>query len=580
MSNALTPSPQNPAPITLVPEKFANPLRQIQGVFAQPAVRRAGPMALMVGLIGAAGLAWSALSTPPQKVLFSGLPDSDKAAVTSALSAANITSHIDSSSDALTVDEEDFSKARMLLAGQGLPKAAPGGYAILDQLPMGVSRAVEGERLRQARETELARSIQEIDSVAEARVHLAMPEASVFVRDNAAPSASVVLKLQGGRSLSDAQVRSIVNLVASSVPGMKPDAVTVVDQLGGLLTKSGDGADAANDKRIEFQRRVEDKYRQQLIQLLTPLVGAGNFTAEVQADVNLDETSATRESYDKDGRLRAETGNWTGNMATGQAPAGIPGALSNTPPPASQLSTPQPATGAPGTPQAKPVAGGPAPDPAKQTDSFQRAYDLNKEVSVTRAAPGNIKRLSVAVLLRDPEKGKRTAMEINQINDLVKSAVGFDQTRNDNVTVISRKFADATDANDAPKWYDNAWLPVLARNVTALIIALLVLLLGVRPIAKALMKKREDASPAVIAAQAATAGTPLLGEDGQPLLGADGQPLMSDAGIAVAPPVSLDQIETSRSYEERIGAVRGFTRDNPARAALAVRDMITAEAKS
>jgi len=580
MSNALTPSPQNPAAITLVPEKFANPLRQIQGVFAQPAVRRAGPMALMVGLIGAAGLAWSALSTPPQKVLFSGLPDSDKAAVTSALSAANITSHVDSSSDALTVNEEDFSKARMLLAGQGLPKAAPGGYAILDQLPMGVSRAVEGERLRQARETELARSIQEIDSVAEARVHLAMPEASVFVRDNAAPSASVVLKLQGGRSLSDAQVSSIVNLVASSVPGMKPDSVTVVDQLGGLLTKSGDGADAANDKRIEFQRRVEDKYRQQLIQLLTPLVGAGNFTAEVQADVNLDETSATRESYDKDGRLRAETGNWTGNMASGQAPAGIPGALSNTPPPASQLSTPQPATGAPGTPQPQPVAGGPAPDPAKQSDSFQRAYDLNKEVSVTRAAPGNIKRLSVAVLLRDPEKGKRNAMEINQINDLVKSAVGFDQTRNDNVTVISRKFADATDANDAPKWYDNAWLPVLARNVTALIIALLVLLLGVRPIAKALMKKREDASPAALAAQASTSGAPLLGEDGQPLVGADGQPLMGEAGIAVAPPVSLDQIETSRSYEERIGAVRGFTRDNPARAALAVRDMITAEAKS
>ena len=573
MSNALTPS-QNPAPITLVPEKFANPLRQIQGVFAQPAVRRAGPMALMVGLVGAAGLAWSALSTPPQKVLFSGLPDSDKAAVTSALTAANITSHIDSSSDALTVDEEDFSKARMLLAGQGLPKAAPGGYAILDQLPMGVSRAVEGERLRQARETELARSIQEIDAVAEARVHLAMPEASVFVRDNAAPSASVVLKLQGGRSLSDAHVSSIVNLVASSVPGMKPDSVTVVDQLGGLLTKSGDGADAANDKRIEFQRRVEDKYRQQLIQLLTPLVGAGNFTAEVQADVNLDETSATRETYDKDGRLRAETGNWTGNMASGQAPAGIPGALSNTPPPASQLSTPQPATGAPGTPQAHPVAGGPAPDPAKQTDSFQRAYDLNKEVSVTRAAPGNIKRLSVAVLLRDPDKGKRTAMEINQINDLVKSAVGFDQTRNDNVTVISRKFADATDAGDAPKWYDNAWLPVLARNVTALIIALLVLLLGVRPIAKALMKKREDASPEKLAAAeaGAQANAPLLGEDGQPLVGADGE------GIAVAPPVSLDQIETSRSYEERIGAVRGFTRDNPARAALAVRDMITADA--
>ncbi|MDR6788974.1 flagellar M-ring protein FliF [Sphingomonas sp. BE138] len=575
MSNALTP--QNPVPVTLVPEKFANPLRQIQGVMAQPAVRRAGPMALMVGLIGAAGLAWSALSTPPQKTLFAGLPDADKAAVTTALSAANIPSHIDDSAGTLTVNEEDYSKARLLLAGQGLPKAAPGGYAILDELPMGVSRAVEGERLRQARETELARSIQEIDAVAEARVHLAMPEASVFVRDNAAPSASVVIKLQGGRSLSDAQVRSIVNLVASSVPGLKPDAVTVVDQMGGLLTKSGDGSDSANDKRIEFQRRVEDKYRQQLLQLLTPLVGAGNFTAEVQADVNLDETSATRESYDKEGRLRAETGNWTGNLGNAQTPAGIPGALSNTPPPASQLSTPQPATGNPGTPQ--PAAGAPAPDPAKQSDAFQRAYDLNKEVSVTRAAPGNIKRLSVAVLLRDPDKGKRTAMEIQQINDLVKSAVGFDQARNDNVTVISRKFADATaDAAAGPKWYDNALVPMLARNLTAVVIALLVLLLGVRPIAKALMKKREDATPAKDAA-ALPDGTKADGADaidGEATTGPDGKPLEQ---IAVQAPVSLDQIETSQSYEERIDAVRGFTRDNPARAALAVRDMLGADAK-
>ncbi|KQT34742.1 flagellar M-ring protein FliF [Sphingomonas sp. Leaf412] len=557
MSNALAPT--NPVPAPLVPERFANPLRQVQSVFAQPAVRRAGPMALMVGLIGAAALAWSALSAPPQKTLFSGLADADKAAVTQALSAGNIDSHIDDGSGALTVAEEDYSRARLLLAGQGLPKAAPGGYAILDQLPMGVSRAVEGERLRQARETEIARSIQEIDAVAEARVHLATPEASVFLRDNAQPSASVVLKLQSGRALSEAQVSSIVNLVASSVPGMKPDAVTVVDQLGGLLSKDGNGGDGS-EARIRFQRQVEDKYRQQLVQLLTPLVGAGNFTAEVQAEVNLDETSATRESYDKDGRLRAETGNWTGNQATAQTPGGIPGALSNTPPPASQLSTPQPATGNPGVP----TPGGPAPDANKQSDQFSRAYDLGKEVSVTRAAPGGVKRLSVAVLLRDPEKGRRTAMEIGQINELVKSAVGFDQARNDNVTVISRKFAEAgTAAADGPAWYDNAWLPIVARNLTAIVIALLVLMLGVRPLAKALMKKRDDAPAA-----------------GALPMGAAAETAAGPAGISVANPVALDQIAQGASFDDRVGAVRGFTRDNPARAALAVRDMISADAKS
>ncbi|MGA1798466.1 flagellar basal-body MS-ring/collar protein FliF [Sphingomonas sp. 4RDLI-65] len=548
-------------------ERFANPLQQIKGVMAQPAVRRSLPMALMVGLIAAAALAWMSLSTPTQKTLFSGLPDSDKAAVTSALTTANIKSHIDEGTGALTVGEDDYSRAKMLLAGQGLPKAAPGGYAILDQLPMGVSRAVEGERLRQARESEMAKSIEEIDAVAEARVHLAMPEASVFVRDNAAPSASVILKLQGGRSLSDAQVSSIINLVASSVPGMKPEAVTIVDQMGALLTKAGgnDGAGAASDARIDIQRRIEDKYRTQLIALLTPLVGAGNFTAEVQADVNLDESQATRESYEKQGVLRAETGNWTGNQKDGAAgaPGGIPGALSNTPPAASTLSTPQPATGNPGA-AAQPVAGGAAPDAMKQSDQYQRAYDLGREVSVTRATPGGVKRLSVAVLLRDPDKTRRTAMEINQITDLVKSAVGFDQARNDNVTVISRKFAgaDAT-ATSGPAWYDNAWLPVLARNGTAILIALLVLLLGVRPIAKALMKKREDATtrPAF----------------GQPIgeAGGEGAP----AGIGVAAPVSLDQLENTRGYDDRIGAVRGFTRDNPTRAALAVRDMIKADAK-
>lgn len=567
MSTALTPAnPATPGGPQL-PERFANPLRQIKGVLAQPAVRRSAPMALLIGLIAAAALAWMSLSTPPQKTLFSNLSDADKQAVTTALSTGNIASRIDDATGALTVSEEDYSKARMLLAGQGLPKEAPGGYAILDQLPMGVSRAVEGERLRQARESELARSIQEIDAVAEARVHLAMPEASVFVRDSAAPSASVILKLNAGRSLSDAQVQSIVNLVASSVPGMKPSGVTIVDQMGGLLTKDGAAAGSGDDRRIEFQRRLEDKYRTQLIQLLTPLVGSGNFTTEVQAEVNLDETSATRESYDKQGTLRAETGNWTGNLANATPPGGIPGALSNTPPPASTLQVPpNPAPGTPGTPENQPVAGGAAPNAAKQSDTFQRAYDLGKEVSVTRAAPGSIKRLTVAVLLRDPATGRRTAMEINQISDLVKSAVGFDQGRNDNVTVISRKFADTGAATDGPAWYDNAWLPVLARNGTAIVIALLVLLLGVRPLVKSMTKKKEDETKALPMGAAGEAE----GEDAAAVTGPD--------GIAVQPPVTLEQIEATRNFDERIGAVRGFTRDNPARAALAVRDMIKAEA--
>lgn len=550
MSNALTPSngviPGN------APEPFANPLRQIGGFMGQPAVRRALPMILMVGLIAAAALAWSTFSTPPQKMLFSQLTDADKAAVTQALSQAGIDSNIDNSGG-LTVSDEDFHKARMLLASQDLPKATPGGYQILDNLPMGVSRAVEGERLRQARETELARSIQEIDAVAEARVHLAMPEQTVFVRDKASPSASVILKLNAGRTLGEAQVRSIVNLVASSVPGMKPDDVTIVDQAGGLLSKpGGGGATAAGDARIEYQGKIEDKVRAQVTQLLTPLVGAGNFSTEVQADVDLNESSATRESVDKQGALRAEQGSWTGNQKDVSTPGGIPGALSNTAPP--------PATAVPAGTTPAPT---PSPSPTtdmKQSDQFARAYELGKEVSVSRTAPGDVKRLSVAVLLRDPDKGRRTALEVTQITDLVKAAVGFNAARQDQVTVISKKFAGASDATDAgPAWYDNAWLPMVARNVTALIIALLVLILGVKPLAAALMKRRDEPAPS------------------------PQQQTMLQNGFAAQNQIAsgtaqLDRLESTNNYDDRVGIVRGFTRENPARAALAVRDMIKADA--
>jgi flagellar M-ring protein FliF len=553
MANALTPShgevlPAASAgtPAPRLTELGRDPKGALRSLWSQPAVRKSAPLIGLMGLLGAAALAWTMVATPPQKMLFSGLSDADKAAAVEALSQAKIESHIDNSTGTLTVAEDDYYKARMLLASQNLPKATPGGYAILDQLPMGVSRAVEGERLRQARETELAKSIQEIEGVTEARVHLAMPENTVFVRDNAAPSASVIVRLAANQSLSEAQVRSIVNLVASSVPGMKPDAVTIVDGAGSLLTKPGGGAGGGvSDERIDFQRRVEGKYREQLTQLLTPLVGAGNFSAEVQADVNLDETQATREAYGKEGALRAEQGNWTADRGGDAPAAGIPGTLSNTPPPAAQVKA-----GAAATPAgpATPVAGGKVPDSAKQSDQFSRAYELDKEISVTRAVPGSLKRLSVAVVLREPEGAKpRSPQEIAQITDLVRAAVGYDAARNDQVTVISRKFAGAAAEEAKSHWYDAGWFPVLARNLTALVIALLVIFVGLKPMLKLLSRRRE------------------AGEGEQTIARA---------------PVSVEALENAQGYEDKVKLVRDFTRDNPARAALAVKDMIRSDGKA
>ncbi|MFD1034204.1 flagellar basal-body MS-ring/collar protein FliF [Sphingomonas hankookensis] len=561
MENALATTGAGGVPAAAAPAKFANPLTQIGGIMKNPAVKRSLPMIFIVGLVLSAALAWMALATPPQRTLFPQLPDSDKQAVVDALGAAKISSSVDDSGG-ITVAEDDYHRARILLAGQGLPKAAPGGYAILDQLPMGVSRAVEGERLRQARETELAKSIGEIESVADARVHLAMPESSVFVRDNAQPSASVIVRLEPGRSLTQAQVRSIVNLVASSVPGMKADQVTIIDQMGALLSKPTDGSEGStlSGERIDYQRRIEDKYRAQLNTLLTPLLGAGNFSAEIQADVDLDESQATRESYDKQGVVRAEQGTWAGNTPGETTPGGIPGALSNTPPAASTLAT---ATPGPAGATVQPGTAAGAPAPVKTSENFNRAYDLGKEVSVTRAAPGSIRRLSVAVLLREPEGAKpRTPAEIQQINDLVKAAVGYNQQRQDTVTVISRKFSPEAVAGDVVRpWYDADWVPMAARNGTALIIALLVLFMGVRPMVKAINKRREADAAASSAAAAAALAAPA-----GPIPGAAEQ-------------VSMEMLESARSYDDRVGLVRGFTRDNPARAALAIRDMIQSDAK-
>ncbi|KZE08695.1 MULTISPECIES: flagellar basal-body MS-ring/collar protein FliF [Sphingomonas] len=565
MENALATTGAGgvPAPAPAAPAKFANPLTQIGGLMKQPAVKRSLPMIFVVGLVLSAALAWMALATPPQRTLFPSLPDSDKQAVVDALGAAKISSSVDDSGG-ITVAEDDYHRARILLAGQGLPKAAPGGYAILDQLPMGVSRAVEGERLRQARETELAKSIGEIESVADARVHLAMPESSVFVRDNAQPSASVIVRLEPGRSLTQAQVRSIVNLVASSMPGMKADQVTIIDQMGALLSKPTDGSEGStlSDERIDYQRRIEDKYRAQLNTLLTPLLGAGNFSAEIQADVDLDQSQATRESYDKQGVVRAEQGNWAGNTPGETAPGGVPGALSNTPPAASTLAT---ATPGPAGATVQPGTAPGATPPVKTTENFSRAYDLGKEVSVTRAAPGSIRRLSVAVLLREPEGAKpRTPAEIQQINDLVKAAVGYNQQRQDTVTVISRKFSPEAVAGDVARpWYDADWVPMAARNGTALIIALLVLFMGVRPMVKAINERRKaDAAAETARVAAAEAAAQAA--------------LNAPAGPA---PVSMEMLETAQNYDDRVGLVRGFTRDNPTRAALAIRDMIQSDTK-
>jgi flagellar M-ring protein FliF len=517
----------------------SSPFAGLTQFTSQPAFKRALPG---IALLGAGVLAYGAYTTlnaPTQVSVFQGLADADKAAVADALQASGMAYSIDSASGAVEVGEDDVHKARMLLAAQGLPKAAPAGDTLRASMPMGSSRAVEGETLRGAREADLARTIEAIDAVKTARIHLATPEPSVFVRENAAPAASVMLTLQQGRSLSDAQVRAIRHLVASSVPGLTPEQVSVIDQSGALLSQDEAGAD---NRSFQLQLQMEDRYRQALAGLLGPMLGQGNYSVEVHADVELEESQSTRETYPKDDKaLRREEGNSsTSPSASSSQAIGIPGALSNQPPPASQLTT---------TP--------PAPNPAVPSvsaqgsteENYTRSFDVGREISVTHKPQGRLARLSVAVALRDVKGAKpRSAAEITAIGDLVKGAVGYDQVRGDVVAISSRKFIETPEIQTS--WTDAPWLMPLIRQVGALLGGLLVLIFLGRPLLKLLRKKSAASDTAEIEQQ-----------------------LMSVTENS-SRQVTLEMIEAAPSYEARANLVRSFVGQDAERAALVVRQLM------
>ncbi len=455
------------------------PLERLRGLTAQPALRRAVPWFVAAGALGAAALAWAVVSAPPQRQLYAQLDDAQRAGIVTALDGARIAYSIDNATGALTVPEDQLYRARMAVAADGA-LAVPDAGASLDSLPLGASRTLEGERLRAARERELMLTIKEIDGVESVRVHLAEGNKSVFVRDDAPPSASVMVRMARGRQLAASQVAAIVNLVAASAPGMSPDAVRVVDQQGRLLSDPASAGDKDND-RIELQSRMETKLRGQLDQLLTPILGVGGFSSEIQIELDLDEVTSARESYDKEGVVRSESQAQSQGAAT--TTGGVPGVLANTPPPATTLQ--------PGAPQ--PTVPGAIAGAAPTTESStNRTYELGREVAVSNAAPGKIKRLSVAVAIsQEAMKKQGRPTDIEAIKALVSAAVGADPARGDQVAVLARPFEVAEVVE--PPIYEAPWFPLALRSLLGLLAVLLVVFVVIRPLLR-LLKRDPGAS--------------------------------------------------------------------------------------
>ena len=533
--------------------------QNLRGFMGQPAVAKSLPALGFIALLGLAALIWMIVSAPPARTLFTGLSDEEKGAVVEALRSGGVPYQIDSASGAITVAEDNYHQARMMLAGQGLPRSGPSGDDMIGNLPLGASRAVETERIRGARELDLARTIEGIDVVQSARVHLAMQSPSVFVREQPQAAASVMLTLAQGRSLGEAQVQAIVHLVASSVPGLAPEGVSIVDQNGRLLSSRG-GANAVADQQLEIQNAVEERYRQAIATLLTPILGAGNFTAEVHAEMDFSESQSTRENFPQDQRVISSEQGQVSTAPDGAAAAGgIPGALSNqAPPPAQASATPE------ATPPATPEGAAAAAPP--RTENYTRTFALGREVSVTRQQPGTLERLSVAVALRNPEGARpRSRQEIQALEQLVKGAVGFSQARGDMVALSARAFAPVEVPE--PAWYEASWIWPLVRNVTALIVAALVVFGLGRPLLRrgsAMVAKRAEANR--------TARSKVGGEIASVLA----DRARSDLDMKV----TLEMIEATRDYESRAALIRTFVRQDPARAALVVRDLIRADSRT
>jgi flagellar M-ring protein FliF len=530
---------------------FGGRLAPLTGFVRQPAVQRALPAIAMTSAIGIAALAYFTMQSAPQAQLFAGLDDMDKSAVAEALQTQGIAHSIDASTGALTVDADKLHQARIALAGQGLPKAAPSGDSLIAALPMGSSRAIEGEALRSAREADLARTIETIDAVKSARVHVAAAEPSLFVRDDKPSTASVMLTLQNGRSLSDGQVQAIRFLVASSVPGMNADQVSVIDQRGALLSDTASGSDM---KAFQLQVQVEDRFRRALDTLLGPMLGAGNYSVEVHADVDMSESQATRESFPKDDRAMTSEQITRTVSGAGDAPAvGIPGALSNQPPQATTVTA--------NAPQPTPAT---APTPSTESnENAARAFEVGREISVTHQPQGQLRRVSVAVALNQGKKAL-TQADMTKIDSLVKGAIGFDATRGDQVAISQRPFVQVE--AEEPAFYDQGWFLPLVKQVGAILAALLAFLFIGRPLIRAAKARAAERAER----NAALEESLLAATDGRPAL----------ASPAAGREITLEMIEQAPSYETRANLVRAFVRQDSARAALVVRQLMQEGARA
>lgn len=541
-------------------------------------VAAAAVMAIVIAMV-----LWA--KQPSYSVLYNNLTDEDGGAIVTQLTQMNIPYRFAENGGALMVPEANVHELRLRLAQQGLPKGGSVGFELLDKEKFGISQFSEQVNYQRALEGELARTIESLGPVKSARVHLAMPKPTLFVREQKAPSASVTLTLQPGRALDEGQIQAIAHMVSSSVAGLPPGNVTVVDQTGRLLTRSDSAGRDLNDAQLKYASEVEARYQQRIEAILNPILGQGNVHAQVTAQINFDTAEQTDEKYQPNANpsnsaIRSRQTS-TSDQSGSPYPGGVPGALSNQPAPANTAPVTTPNNTAANGQNANGQNN--AANNANQTTSTAAAsagptnsrrddtvnYELDRTIRHTKVNVGDVQRLSVAVVVnfRADDKGKAVALneqQLKQIEDLTREAMGYSQNRGDSINVVNSQFNTTEPVTtDLPFWQQQSFFDQLMNAGKWLLIALVAFILYRKLVRPHLVRKQaaEKAAAEAVAARATE------------------QPEEEAFNVQL----SKDELDQERKSNNRMSAevmsqrIRDMSENDPRVVALVIREWMSKE---
>jgi len=579
---------QQPMAATEQPVVINQRMNPIDAVAQSRAVRH---LARLVGLaaavaIGTVVVMWSA--EPNYAPLYTNMSGQDSAEVVDVLVSSNIDFRLDANTGSVLVDQSKLAEARLKLAAQGLPEGQAKGLEMLQEdQGMGTSQFIENARYNHALEAELVRSIESIRSVDTARVHLAIPEQSIFIRNRTKPSASVMVKLHSGRVLNRGQVGAIVQMVASSVPMMEASEVAVVDQFGRLLSEDEDSGMAKTSKQFEYTRQLEDNYVDRIINLLQPIVGSGRVNAQVAAQLDFSAVESTREAYDPERSVIRSEQISEEEVRSFSDALGIPGALSNQPPGAG---TTEPGDGVAVEGEVTEEAS----IPSNQNRSATRNFEVDRIISHTSNPVGSVQRLSVAVVIDDKttiaddgsvSKAPYTDEEIARFISLVKETIGFDENRGDSVSVLNTSFLEtpAPVVEEVPVWKNlmgEAWIMNLVKQVLGAIGLLIVYFLFGRPFLRSLNPNRGEVDAGGQAALGVDAGA---GQAQMPMTQAQAM-AMQGGGVNGIPNLADDPNNPAAmmrrkdaTYDQKLDMAKSLVTDDPARVANVMKHWVGEE---